>query len=271
MIFIRKSIEFNLGLPKLGQIISITTVGLCILIPTLSKPVVKRRLIFIIFTLSNLYFHLSISFESIFLIFLSFQMLSWLLVESYKYCGEFSIELALNKKRTSYFTNYDEEDQENFNWSNVFRVYMLVFHLLIAFFGTGNMASINSFDPVSVYCFLTVFNPFVMGLFLFMKVLIPFLIVISVFYCIFEVTDLSLRTAFTQLMVISDLMALHFFFLIKTEGSWLDIGTSLSHYIIVMTKIIAVSALFSIAQFLFNFEILNLTFLFKNRLNKKSN
>jgi hypothetical protein len=97
-------------------------------------------------------------------------MMSWLLIESFKYCGEFNIDLALSKKRTSPFETYNEEDAENFNWQNVFRVYLLVFHLLIAFFGTGNMASINSFDPVSVYCFLTVFNPIVMGIMLFLKV-----------------------------------------------------------------------------------------------------
>ncbi len=170
VIFIRKSIELNFGLPLIGQIVSLIIAASCILIPTLSKPVLKRRLIFIIFSLSNLYFHLSISFESLFIIVLSFQMVAWLLTESFKYCGEFSIDLALNKKRTSYFVSYDEEDHENFNWSNVFRVYLLVFHLLIAFFGTGNMASINSFDPVSVYCFLTIFNPFIMGILLFIKV-----------------------------------------------------------------------------------------------------
>ncbi|XP_013385617.1 GPI ethanolamine phosphate transferase 1-like [Lingula anatina] len=38
-----------------------------------------------------------------------------------------------------------------------------VFMIISAFFGTGNIASINSFDPASVYCFLTVFSPFVMG------------------------------------------------------------------------------------------------------------
>ncbi len=38
-----------------------------------------------------------------------------------------------------------------------------IFLLVTAFFGTGNIASINSFDPTSVYCFLTVFSPFTMG------------------------------------------------------------------------------------------------------------
>jgi phosphatidylinositol glycan class N len=101
-------------------------------------------------------------------------------------------------------------------------------------------------------------------------VAIPFLIVVAVFYCIFDVIDLSIRTSFTLLMVISDLMALHFFFEIRTEGSWLDIGTSISHYIIVMLKIIIVSVLFSVAQFLFKFSLLDLGFMrsLKNRVRK---
>ena len=76
------------------------------------------------------------------------------------------------KKRASYMLSdmSQDDDLEGLKWSNVFRVYLLVFHLLLAFFGTGNMASINSFDPVSVYCFITVFSPFLMGFLLFLKV-----------------------------------------------------------------------------------------------------
>ncbi len=91
------------------------------------------------------------------------------------------------------------------------------------------MASINSFDPVSVYCFITVFSPFLMGFLLFLKVfifdeflkiklnlnsnyilkiVIAFLMVVVVFYCIYEIIDLSIRTSFILLMVFSDLMAL---------------------------------------------------------------
>jgi phosphatidylinositol glycan class N len=111
-------------------------------------------------------------------------------------------------KEESENSDEDDDDAQNLNWSNMFRVYLLVFHLLISFFGTGNMASINSFDAASVYTFETVFSPFLMGFLLMLKVIVPFLIVIVAFYCIYEVIDLSIGKLYILLMVISDLMAL---------------------------------------------------------------
>uniref|UniRef100_A0A8D3DYB2 GPI ethanolamine phosphate transferase 1 n=1 Tax=Scophthalmus maximus TaxID=52904 RepID=A0A8D3DYB2_SCOMX len=73
-----------------------------------------------------------------------------------------------------------------------------------------------SFDPASVYCFLTVFKPFIMGGLMMWKVIIPFIIVM----CTFETIQV------------------HFFFLVQDYGSWLDIGTSISHYVIVMSMTI---------------------------------
>uniref|UniRef100_A0A8B9HXX4 GPI ethanolamine phosphate transferase 1 n=1 Tax=Astyanax mexicanus TaxID=7994 RepID=A0A8B9HXX4_ASTMX len=96
----------------------------------------------------------------------------------------------------------------------------------------------HSFDPASVYCFLTVFNPFIMGGLLMWKVLIPFIIVMCTFETVQVSTRLSSRSLFLIVLVISDLMALHFFFLVKDHGSWLDIGTSISHYVIVMSMTI---------------------------------
>uniref|UniRef100_A0A8C7ZTE3 GPI ethanolamine phosphate transferase 1 n=1 Tax=Oryzias sinensis TaxID=183150 RepID=A0A8C7ZTE3_9TELE len=102
-----------------------------------------------------------------------------------------------------------------------------VFFIITAFFGTGNIASINSFDPASVYCFLTVFNPFIMGGLMMWKVLhlkmFPFI---------------ANTVLFLIVLVISDVMALHFFFMVQDYGSWLDIGTSISHYVIVMSMTI---------------------------------
>ncbi|KAF3836025.1 hypothetical protein F7725_028583 [Dissostichus mawsoni] len=91
--------------------------------------------------------------------------------------------------------------------------------------------SFLDFDPASVYCFLTVFNPFIMGGLMMWKVIIPFIIVMCTFETIQVATQLSSRSLFLIVLVISDLMALDY-------GSWLDIGTSISHYVIVMSMTI---------------------------------
>ena len=115
--WIRKSVEIGNGLPRLGQIFSYLNILSCGLAPILCDINLKRRLILISFSLLNLYYHLSISYllfhstiffianfnlnfklktlksyESLFLIFLCFQMVSWLLIESFEYTGEFNIE-----------------------------------------------------------------------------------------------------------------------------------------------------------------------------------
>lgn len=60
------------------------------------------------------------------------------------------------------------------------------------------------------------------------------------------------RALFYVFLVMSDFMALHFFFLIRTEGSWLEIGTSLSHYIISMATTLFLILLLFMAKFLTN-------------------
>ncbi|PRP89689.1 GPI ethanolamine phosphate transferase 1 [Planoprotostelium fungivorum] len=101
---------------------------------------------------------------------------------------------------------------------------------LAAFFGTGNIASISSFEISSAFRFTTVFEPFLMTSLLVWKVIIPFALVALVFRVmsrrlrIFETGSLLLVVAF------SDIMSLTFLFLIKTDGSWKDIGTSISHF-----------------------------------------
>ncbi|TNN19523.1 GPI ethanolamine phosphate transferase 1 [Schistosoma japonicum] len=139
-----------------------------------------------------------------------------------------------------------------------------IFFLTISFFGTGNIASINSFDPRSTFCFTTILNPALMAILLLIKVICPMLF-LGVIYAVIQLCNDSLfdYSSFVKYInnrkskrghdsilahtgltaVLSNLIAIHFFLWLRDEGSWLDIGTSISHYVIAMS--------ISLAAFLF--------------------
>uniref|UniRef100_A0A674E811 GPI ethanolamine phosphate transferase 1 n=1 Tax=Salmo trutta TaxID=8032 RepID=A0A674E811_SALTR len=220
------SLQLKQGLPLLNQIISWTTLGSSLFVPLLSSTRLFHRLLSIFLSLTATYLLLSTGSEALFP-----PVLSWLM----------------------------------FVWINIEQEAMLsqgcqVFFIITAFFGTGNIASINSFDPASVYCFLTVFNPFIMGGLMMWKVIIPFIIVMCTFETIQVSTQLSSRSLweavemspyspthyFYHYLVLLSFSLYpsflhflqHFFFLVQDYGSWLDIGTSISHYVIVMSMTI---------------------------------
>lgn len=176
-------------------------------------------------------------------------MFLWLILEFYL-AGE-NVQIAMLK-----FATWGKEGSEGgervLEWSDVRRAYFFLFFIILAFFGTGNLASINSFDPSFVYCFVTVFSPFVMGGLLLFKIIIPFLLVTCFFHAICTIIKVPTRALFYVFLVMSDFMALHFFFLIRTEGSWLEIGTSLSHYVISMATTLFLILLLFMAKFLTN-------------------
>ncbi|CAH1756898.1 3923_t:CDS:2 [Entrophospora sp. SA101] len=104
--------------------------------------------------------------------------------------------------------------------------------LMIAFFGTGNVASLSSFSLSSVYRLTTIFDPFLMGALLLLKILIPFFIVSSVFSVINKSLNLPAFSLFLLVLSTCDIMTLNFFYLVKDYGSWLEIGTTISHFVI---------------------------------------
>ncbi|XP_075849936.1 GPI ethanolamine phosphate transferase 1 isoform X2 [Microcebus murinus] len=237
------------GLPLMNQIVSWATLASSLVVPLLSSPVLFQRLFSILLSLMSTYLLLSTGYEALFPLVLSCLMCVWIYIEqeTLQQSGV-SCKQQLTSIQFSYNTDITQFRQLYLD--DIRRAFFLVFFLVTAFFGTGNIASINSFDLASVYCFLTVFSPFMMGALMMWKILIPFVLVMCAFEAVQLTTQLSSKSLFLIVLVISDAMALHFFFLVKDYGSWLDIGTSISHYVIVMSMTIFLVFLNGLAQLL---------------------
>lgn len=59
-----------------------------------------------------------------------------------------------------------------------------------------------------------------------------------------------MRGMYLMILLLSSAMAVQFFHWVTSQGSWLDIGTSISHYVIVQCTVLFVMLLRSVVQLL---------------------
>uniref|UniRef100_A0A8C4QST0 GPI ethanolamine phosphate transferase 1 n=1 Tax=Eptatretus burgeri TaxID=7764 RepID=A0A8C4QST0_EPTBU len=237
------SLERREGLPLLNQLLSWTLLGFSLLLPLLSPTLLCQRLFSICLSLTSAYLLLTTSHEALFLLVFTCVLLAWIFMESQVQRPMPSEQvLAVDFHRNSATL------ERNLSPDDVRRAYIFVYFIVTAFFGTGNIASINSFDPSSVYCFVTVFSPFVMGALMMWKILIPFVLVMCAFEAIRTLTLLSCKSLFLIVLLHTDFMAIHFFFMVQDHGSWLDIGVSISHFVIIMSTTIFLLLLSAVAH-----------------------
>ena len=124
------------------------------------------------------------------------------------------------------------------------RVSLFFFFLLqSAFFSVGNLASISSFSLDAVYRLLPVFDPFSQGALLILKILIPFVFVSANLGILNKRLGVAPSALFMVVMAIGDVMTLNFFYMVRDEGSWLDIGSTLSQFCIASGLCIFVAGL----------------------------
>ncbi|KAJ5791442.1 uncharacterized protein N7518_008453 [Penicillium psychrosexuale] len=229
------SLQARQGLP-FGNIV----VGWVVLVTSLTLPFFHRlypnshylhRLMIIFLTFSPTFIILTISWEGLFYFVFCMTIVTWVRLEHAIYVHTTG---ALKKANNPGVTTVDGETfyYRALTLSDV-RVALFFFFLLqSAFFSTGNVASISTFSLDSVRRLIPVFDPFAQGALLILQILIPFAIISANLGILNRRLEVPPSALFMVVMAISDIMTLNFFFMVRDEGSWLDIGMTISHFCI---------------------------------------
>ncbi len=112
-----------------------------------------------------------------------------------------------------------------------------------ALFSVGNIASLAAFSLDSVYRLIPIFDPFSQGALLVFKILVPFAVISANLGILNRRLGVAPSSLFMVVMAITDVMTMNFFWLVRDEGSWLDIGTSISHFVIASLLCVFVAGL----------------------------
>ncbi|KAK9113910.1 hypothetical protein Syun_020707 [Stephania yunnanensis] len=235
----------NQELLKLHQLINWSMAGISMVLPFFASEYLLARLTSIFLGFAPPFLLLSIGYEAVFYGALGLILMSWILYESallYSNRSAMSSNVRGTKGKTL------EHDDRCLLLSDI-RVpltFLVLFN--VAFFGTGNFASIASFEISSVYRFITIFSPFLMAALLIFKLFIPFMLVICAFSAITKLIRVPRLGCYFLVILCSDVMTIHFFFLVRNTGSWMEIGNSISHFGIMSAQVVFVLLLFAVTN-----------------------
>jgi phosphatidylinositol glycan class N len=208
-----------------------------------------HRLLVMFLTYAPTFVLLTISYEGLFYVAFCVSLVVWVRLEHQIFISSRAGQAAPQsngaasdpkKGRKSTYRPLDLSDA---------RVALFFFVLLqSAFFSTGNVASVSSFSLESVYRLIPVFDPFSQGALLILKLLIPFALISANLGVLNVRLGVAPSALFMLAMAVSDILTLYFFWVVKDEGSWLEIGSTISHFIIASLLCVFVAALESVSS-----------------------
>uniref|UniRef100_A0A336N1E4 GPI ethanolamine phosphate transferase 1 n=1 Tax=Culicoides sonorensis TaxID=179676 RepID=A0A336N1E4_CULSO len=243
-------LDNELGVPKFNQALCWVLSFVALFNPIFSPLVLRERIGAIENGLVVIFMSMSLSYEPLF--FMAF-------VVNLKYWVEYEFNLHQEGNERLEDLTFDLESspfsQRLVNLGDVRRVTKFLLYLLISLFGTGNIASISSFDPNWVRCYISTFSPFLMTILIILKLVMPILYLTCCLKALNVITKIKVQKLFIMILIICDVMCLNFLFLVKNRGSWLDIGSSISHFVIMETTVLVLSLLYVVATLLTTLSI----------------
>lgn len=204
----------------------------------------------IFLTFAPIFVILTISYEGIFYLGFSITLITWVRLEHSAYVfnknsistpkgtnGAPAVPAALSSSPFRSLTLTDA------------RVSLFFLTLLqSAFFSTGNIASVSSFSLDSVYRLIPIFDPFSQGVLLIVKLMIPFALISANLGILNKRLGVAPSALFMVVMALSDFLTLHFFWVVRDEGSWLEIGSTISHFCIASLLCVFVASLEGVSE-----------------------
>ncbi|KAI9347798.1 Phosphatidylinositolglycan class N-domain-containing protein [Zopfochytrium polystomum] len=245
------------GLPSMNQTVSWAMLASSVLVPVLDglggSQHYLLRLVVIYLAFAPVFILLSLSYETLFYFCFCMTAMAWLVVERHIY-HEVDI-LKANQDTIALWKKTDGIIRQPTRFrplkpNDLWTATVFLCLINVGFFGTGNIASVSSFSLESVYRFTTTFQPFVMAALLIFKLWVPLFFLSAVFGVITRSLELPSFSLLLVVLSTTDVMTLNFFFLVRDSGSWLEIGTTISHFIIASAFIVFQILLFTVGHFL---------------------
>lgn len=207
-----------------------------------------HRLLVLFLTCAPTFVILTISYEGLFYVAFSTALICWVRLEHAVFV--FSSRKTSSKPATngsaSKAATVTQSPQPSFRPLTLDDARVALFFLVLlksAFFSTGNVASISSFSLESVCRLIPVFDPFSQSGMLIFKIMIPFALVSANLGVINKRLGVAPSALFMLVMAVSDVLTLYFFWVVRDEGSWLEIGSTISHFVIASLFCVFVAAL----------------------------
>ncbi|KAH8681402.1 GPI ethanolamine phosphate transferase-like protein [Xylariales sp. PMI_506] len=252
------SIQSKAGLPRGNQVVGWLTLVTSLLMPFAHRLQPNNhylhRLLVIFLTFAPTFVILCISYEGLFYFAYCITLLTWVRLEHHGQIFKNSLTPTASTKEVVNGSAQSTVSAISSKFRPLAlsdaRVALFFFVLLqSAFFSTGNVASVSSFSMESVARLIPIFDPFSQGALLTVKLMIPFALISANLGILNIRLGVAPSALFMVAMALSDVLTLYFFWVVKDEGSWLEIGSTISHFVIASLLCIFVAALEGVSAF----------------------